>query len=103
VGREAVRFDDEVSVLVGVAEAMKLLRVVCFRPTQSTARGTGSEGGGEIYEHVRIRYRLPHVWNVRVLLGDVAAPISKRLEQAYEGRFAGTAGSHHPNQDMRRI
>jgi len=97
---KVVRFDRKVRVLPRVGEAAQLLEVVGLGPVELPARGASLKGGVQEDEDIRMRDALPHVWDVGMLLRDVAAAESQGLERVDEGRLAGSAWSDNADEEL---
>lgn len=70
---ERICHDVEVGVLAGVAKPVVLFLVVSNRPVHFPALFRYQEGHIQKDQYVRISYALPHVWHIRMFLGDVVS------------------------------
>ena len=96
-GRKIIGLNEEVCVLTRVSKAAQLFQVIGFRPTQPTTRGADREGCSEEDEEVGSGEALPHVRNIRVFLGDMAASITFGFQGLNQRGFAGTARADDSN------
>lgn len=85
-------------MLVCVAKAKKLLLKFCFSPVQISAFDRIGVGNFEENKNIGASQALPHIRDIGMFLGNMAAIEASIYQQTGDCCFAGSANSHQANQ-----